>query len=208
MSLQINIHVCILDRTFPATLSLRKNKMAKIKLTFTEEQLSVIGSMSFGAIRISHNSSGLPPHISAIRRVFNLYSGNPDDDNRIAFLADRLDSISEIADKSVAEARLDEGRYYGLDTYSLFGDTGWLTAMSLLTGDVDKYGGFEFDKYPPEVIDHYADVQDFILENITYIGQLVFQMAPKGGLKAGVTYVCLDREGIWYEEADFDKRGK
>lgn len=184
--------------------------MAKIKLKFTEEQLRVISSLSFDVIRVTHSASGLSRHVSALRKAFCIDAdkGSEEDDPRIALLTDRLEQVSDIADKSAREAIADEGRYFGIDTYALCGATSWYTAMSLMNDDAAKYGGFDFTKYPQEVLDHYEDMFLFIVDNLKNIGQLVFQMSSKGGLKADVTYVCLDHQGIWYEESEFDKKNK
>lgn len=171
--------------------------MAKIKLTFTEEQLALISAMATRSIKVEHPASTLG---GAVRALKNAVSDETEDE-RDSYMANRIEKISEAVEKSEILAKMDEDRYYGIDTYDPFDGTDWETAVNLVSGrtgeniqkvtdDVEPY-----EVFSPET----EEMREFIMSNIGYIEQLVHQMCNKGGLKPGVTYVCTDREGIWKE---------
>lgn len=173
--------------------------MAKKKITFTEEQLRAVSSLYPRAIKVNHEKSTLVRDANMIRRAFGL-DGDNSNDPRLVLLNEFVNHITEVAEKSETEARMDENRYYGIDSYDMF-NMDIEDAVRLIAGEdlsaVDE-GGCLTDKT--------YELSSFLIDNMQEIEQLVHQKCNDGGILPGVTYVCLDREGIWYTEEEFNKR--
>lgn len=172
--------------------------MAKIKLRFTEDELALISAMHSGLIKVEHHKSTLGRDVNEIVRVFNLNDAELDDQN-LLLLREKMEKLGDVAAKSAVEAQMDVDRYYGIDTYDLFGGTDWKTAVKLACPDTSAMTEEEIDEKCNKLSEKFID-------NIEYIEQLVHQRSNKGGLQPDVTYVCIDRVGIWYTEEEFNKR--
>ena len=166
--------------------------MAKIKLRFTEDELALISAMHSGLIKVEHHKSTLGRDVNEIVRVFNLNDAELDDQN-LLLLREKMEKLGDVAAKSAVEAQMDVDRYYGIDTYDLFGGTDWKTAVKLACPDTSAMTEEEIDEKCNKLSEKFID-------NIEYIEQLVHQRSNKGGLQPDVTYVCIDRVGIWYTE--------
>ena len=109
-------------------------------------------------------------------------------------------------------AELDKGKYFGVDTYDLFGGN-TMELIARCIGCYDKViEGTEEDytgpKFPPDVTDHIHDLYHFIVENFSDIEELIHQRAFKGGIQPDVTYVSFDYEHLWFTEEEFEEHRK
>ena len=175
--------------------------MAKIRLKFTEEHLTLISALSVKPLVIEHPAAEAAGSARCLRRaVCDEDSSEP----KSAYIEKHLANIENAVAASEMLAKVDEGRYCGIDTYDPFDGTDWNTAVAMASGNTDKMPRLhtfgEDDTLYEQYDEHTEDVRDYIMSNISHIESLVHQMCNKGGLKPGVTYVCTDRDMLWKEE--------
>lgn len=99
-------------------------------------------------------------------------------------------------------------KYYGIDTYGLFHGSHLYEDMAQILGVADQViKGTEEDidgpKYPKELMDKFIELDEYILDNILNIEEIVHQFCCKTdekgnivGVKPGI-YTCKDNEHIW-----------
>ena len=88
----------------------------------------------------------------------------------------------------------------GLDTYDLYGGTYIWEDMAIILGKLDRaIPGTENDpdgrKFPRELMEHFKELDEFILNNLSNIDNILHQFAEEG-LKPGV-YETIDYEQFW-----------
>lgn len=184
--------------------------MAKLTLTFTDEHLKLIRCLRFKQIEINHERSNLSRNTERVRNLLKELSLEVCKKNvyNLGELARQLDAIDAIAKRSKLLAEEDNDKYYGIDTYDLFGADFWYQQMAYIIGCADQViKGTEEDvdgpKYPQEVIEHLRELDEFLIANLLHIEDIVHQFSDRGGIKAGVKYVSYDHEGIWYTEEEW-----
>lgn len=115
----------------------------------------------------------------------------------------RIQKLNELNVKNGIEDWTD--KYYGIDTYGLFHGSHLYEDMAQILGVADQViKGTEEDidgpKYPKELMDNFIELDEYILDNILNIEEIVHQFSSEGGLKPGI-YTCKDNEHIWkYKE--------
>lgn len=93
----------------------------------------------------------------------------------------------------------------GLDTYDLYGGTYLFEDMAFILGKFDKMiPGTETNpmgrQFTEETVKYFKELDEFIIENITDIENLLHQFV-KEGLKPGI-YESIDYEQVWkYKKA-------
>ena len=187
--------------------------MAKITITFTDEHIKLIRCLRFRQLEIRHEKSELNKYTNYIRQKLNNFSN---DKNMLAVIRDvesKLDSIDRASAISKSYAIEDNDKYYGIDTYDLFKCDFWYDQMAHIVGISDQViNGTDEDtdgpKYPQEVIEHLRELDDFIVTNILNIEDILHQFCDRGGIKAGITYISYDYEGIWHTEEEWKKMGR
>jgi hypothetical protein len=120
---------------------------------------------------------------------------------RITLTEDHLRLISNIKfEKFVLNDSAWSERFaWGIDQWNLFGGTYVLEDISMIIG---KYGeAIEIDgangpKFNKELEDYMWEIYEYIVDNLTFIMDLVLKFSSKGGLKVG-TYKCIDYELNW-----------
>ena len=90
--------------------------------------------------------------------------------------------------------------HYGVDTYDLYGGTNLFEDMAIILGKFDKaIKGTECDvdgrKFPKEIMEHFKELDEFILDNMENIENILHQFATEG-IKPGI-YEAIDYEQIW-----------
>ena len=103
---------------------------------------------------------------------------------------DNKDCIREVLDR----------KYYGIDTYSLYGGTFLYEDMACILGVHDQVyketlEDFDGPKYPKELMDRFIDLDEYITEHLSDIEEILHQFCDVG-LKVG-KYSCRDNEHIW-----------
>ena len=93
-----------------------------------------------------------------------------------------------------------EQKYYGIDTYSMYGGTFLYEQMAYILGYQDKaiegtLEDFDGPKYPKEIMDKFNELDFYIVNNITNIEEILHQFCDVG-IKEG-KYSCRDNEHIW-----------
>ena len=187
--------------------------MAKVTITFTDEHLKLIRCLRFKQIDIRHEKSELSKHTSAIRQILDSF---PKDVKTVSIIHDintRLSVIDRASKLSKAYADEDNDKYYGIDTYDLFNSDYWFDQMAHIIGCSDQViPGTEEDidgpKYPREVIEHLRELDEFLINNIVNIEDILHQFSDRGGIKSDVKYISYDYEGIWYTEEDWKNIGR
>lgn len=204
--------------------------MARIKLTLTEEHIALLKNIRFGELIIQHPEKDLDVYVDMIRK--NLVKINeeladlhdpewreklkterdymPDGIINFDYVNEKLDRIMEASEISKRYAEADEKGYFGVDTYDLFGGN-TLELIARFIGCYDKVikgteEDFDGPKFPKEVVEHMAELFDFIIDNFTDIEELIHQRCFKGGVEPNVTYIAYDNEHIWMTEEEFKKR--
>lgn len=89
---------------------------------------------------------------------------------------------------------------FGIDTYDLYGGTNLFEDMALILGKFDKAipgteNDFDGRKFPKEITDHFIELDEFLLDNIANIENILHQFIEEG-VKPGV-YEAIDYEQIW-----------
>lgn len=168
--------------------------MAKKAIKLTDEQLTVIAAFRPMTLEVQLNSMTSDRHAKAIRKI--LANENLSEGAKVK-VNDFLDAIEESASADTYVARTFEGRYCGIDKEHLFGGVNFYDGMMYATGDAFKYNATTSDSLPEEVLRRYDEMFDFVSANLLDIEEIIHQFAAKGGIKAGVTYTCLDNEGLW-----------
>lgn len=187
--------------------------MAKITITFTEEHIKLIRCLRFKQLEIKHEKSDLSKYTNYIRQNLNRLGKDLSYLPLIKDVSTKLDSIDRASAISKAYSVEDNDKYYGIDTYDLFEADYWYDHMARIIGCSNQViAGTEEDtdgpKYPPEVISHLRELDDFLVNNILHIEDILHQFCDRGGIKAGVTYVAYDYEGIWFTEEDWKTMGR
>jgi len=182
--------------------------MAKIKLTFTEEHLKLIRNLRVRKIEINHEKSDLTKYTRSIRKELERYKNDT-----FPNVLRTLYNIDRISQKSKAYADEDNDKYYGIDTYDLYQCDFWYDQMAFILGLSEQViKGTEEDtdgpKYPKEVIEHLRELDEFIVNNLQHIEDIIHQFCDRGGIKEGVTYIAYDNENIWYTEEEWLKLGR
>lgn len=88
----------------------------------------------------------------------------------------------------------------GIDTYDLYGGTNLYEDMAMILGKLDlAIPNTETDvfgrQFPSELVEHFRQLDEFILENLYNIENIVHQFIDEG-IKPGV-YEAIDYEQIW-----------
>lgn len=100
----------------------------------------------------------------------------------------------------------------GLDTYDLYGGTYLFEDMAFILGKFDQMiPGTETDpmgrQFPDELVKYFKELDDFIVENLTDLENIVHQFI-KIGIKPGI-YEAIDYEQVWkYKEEIVEKEIK
>ena len=94
----------------------------------------------------------------------------------------------------------DEDRYYGVDTYGIYGGTFLFEDMAIILGKQDKMiPGTQEDvdgpKYDEDTTKYLKELDEYICMHIQDILEITHQFCITG-LKPG-TYTCLDYVRIW-----------
>lgn len=98
---------------------------------------------------------------------------------------------------------------YGLDTYSLWGGTYLYEQMALILGYQDKIIPQTLEdpmgvRYEEEYEKKMIEYDEFIIENLKSIEEILHQFVDKGGIKPGI-YTCVDYIRIW-DYQPFDEK--
>lgn len=98
----------------------------------------------------------------------------------------------------------------GFDTYDLYGGTYLYEDMALILGKFDQMiPGTENSpmgrQFPEELIKYFKELDEFIIENLSDLENIVHQFIRKG-LKPGI-YETIDYEQIWkFKEGIIEKK--
>ena len=92
-------------------------------------------------------------------------------------IEENLDRIEEASELSKHYALVDDKRYFAADTYDLFGGN-TIELVARMIGCYDKViegteEDFDGPKFPPEVVDHIAELLGYIITNFTMIEELI-----------------------------------
>lgn len=88
---------------------------------------------------------------------------------------------------------------WGIDQWNMFGGTYVLEDVSIIIGKYDlaiEVDGANGPRFSKEVEDYMWGLYEYIVDNMTFIMDLVLKFSSKGGLKVG-TYKCIDYELDW-----------
>lgn len=95
---------------------------------------------------------------------------------------------------------------YGIDNYDMFSigrgflyeDMAYILDLTshIIPETVDDWDGPKFDN---ETQDYLISLDEFMVEHIQDIVEILFAFCDKGGIKVG-KYTCLDNERIWKYE--------
>ena len=186
----------------------------KISLMFTDEHIMLIKCLRFRKIEVNHEKSNLMKYANNIEQSIEF--GECDDVTKDE-IKDALSHIKHISriDKMFAEE--DADKYYGFDSYDFFMNDNERLFLSYVLGYKDELYEIEQKKLEgkltesdadrhDEIIRHFGELMDFIFTNIIHIEDILHQRCDKGGIQAGVKYVALDHEGIWYTEEEFKEK--
>lgn len=199
--------------------------MARITLEFTEEQIKVIRCLRFNKLSIKHERKELVNTIKEIGALVDSLDPDPDEERDTLtseqesthsiceMIRSGLNEIYTSAIRSKEIAADDSDKYYGLDLFDLFNGITPFELVAYALGMQDKaIVGTEEDpdgvKYPDDVMKKFREILDPIYHDIVDIEDLIHQRCDKGGIQAGVKYIALDRERIWYTEEEFKERYK
>ena len=188
--------------------------MAKISLTFTDEHIKIIKCLRFRKIDVKHEKSNLLKYTRDIENSLE-YSGC--DEATKEEVKEAINGIEQISRIDKVYADEDYDKYYGFDTYDFFMNDDESLFLSYILGYKDELDEIEQKKLDlkleesdvkrdKEIKEHFGELMDFIFTNIIHIEDILHQRCDKGGIQAGVKYVSLDHEGIWYTEEEFKER--
>lgn len=117
-------------------------------------------------------------------------------------------TLNEDLIKLIKNFRIDRftDEKYGIDTYALFGGTYLYEEMANILGYQDKIipETAEYSsgpRYEEEYEKKMIEYDEFLLENLLYIEEILHQFCDKGGLKHGI-YTCKDYNRIWSYEVE------
>ena len=205
--------------------------MPRIKLELTEEHIALLKNIRFGELFISHSEKDLSNNVNAIRKSLikmgEAIAEHDDPNWRVRVNEERdympfrvdtsdieenLDRIEEASELSKHYALVDDKRYFAADTYDLFGGN-TIELVARMIGCYDKViegteEDFDGPKFPPEVVDHIAELLGYIITNFTMIEELIHQRCFDGGVKPNTTYVAYDYEHLWFTEDEFEEHRK
>jgi len=195
--------------------------MAKrIKLTLTEEHISLIKNFMFDVITVSHPEQSLGKNIEIILKKLDelekykvsKIKDFDDFDHTITIIRGQMQKILSATELSQFYAENDKTKYFGMDTYNLFNaDT--IDFVARLIGCYDKVipgteEDFDGPKFPEEIDIHIHEICGFVMENLKNIEELIHQRCDKGGIQPNVTYICYDNEHLWFTEEEFEEHRK
>lgn len=186
----------------------------KINLTFTDEHIKLIKCLRFRKINVKHEKSNLLKYTHDIEQSLEYSDCSEYIQDEIKEAISNIERISRV-DKMFADEDYD--KYYGFDTYDFFKNDDEMLFLSYVLGYKDELDEIEQKKLDgkleesdanrhDEIIRHFGELMDFIFTNIIYIEDILHQRCDKGGIQAGVKYVSLDHEGIWYTEEEFKEK--
>lgn len=165
--------------------------MAKIKIEFTEDHISLIRALRFE--KLQQKFYVLPRHEDIeIEDVGNAKFFN-------VFDKKHIDLIAPVEVRTAADFGEE---IYGIDTYNLWGGTYIFEDMAYILGKTDKMiegtsespNGPQFDE---ETTNYFIELANFIVDNLQNIEEIVHQFCMTG-IQAGVTYECNPNEHIWH----------
>lgn len=199
--------------------------MARITLQFTDEQIKVIRCLRFNKLKIKHERKDIINTIKEIGALVDSLDPDPyGTDETLSAELEGTHSICEMirsglneiygsAVRSMDIAMDDSDKYYGFDMFDLFNGISPFELVAYALGMQDKaISGTEEDpdgvKYQDEAMKQFREILDPIYHNIVDIEDLIHQRCDKGGIQAGVKYIALDRERIWYTEEEFKEKRK
>ena len=92
-------------------------------------------------------------------------------------------------------------RHYGIDTYGIWGGTFLYEQMANILGYQDKIIPETMESnmgasYEKEYEDKMIEYDEYILDNLVFIEEILHQFCDVGGIKPG-TYTCTDNVRIW-----------
>ena len=178
--------------------------MAKrIKITLTEEHISLIRNFNFGEIIVSHPEQSLSKNVELINKKLDELKdeygsfATESFDYNVSIIKGQLSKIMEASARSQLYALFDDTKYFGIDTYDMF-NGGTIEQIARIIGCYDKVipgteEDFDGPKFPEDIDKHIHDTYIFV---------------RGGGIQPNVTYVAYDNEHIWYTEEEFEERRK
>lgn len=187
--------------------------MARITLELTEEHIKLIKCFRFQKINVKHEKSNIIPDLKYMFLTLEECDNNECSDYIKDELKEKLEKIYDAASLSNMYAESDTDKYYGFDTYDFFGGDLLYEQMAYILGYQDQIiPGTEEDydgpKFPPEVMEHFKDLMEFIFTRIVDIEDVLHQRCDKGGLQANVKYIAYDYERLWFTEEEFKEHRK
>lgn len=123
---------------------------------------------------------------------------------KVVLSEDILKLISNIHFERLPEVGPDDkykNSRWAIDLNSLYGGSYLYEDIALILGRYnDHIEGTEDDpdgmRFDPEFENYMYDIHKYVLDNLSYIEELVHNFCNKGGLKPG-TYTCKSYEHIW-----------
>ena len=186
--------------------------MARITLELTEEQVKIVRCLRFKKIDINRSGKDILRTVNELDRIAESI-GDEESEPRVALLREGLYDIKQEIERLKAEERIERDKYYGFDTYDLFGGMKPYEFLAFILGrQKDIIPGTEEDydgpKFPPEVIDEFEKIIGYVYERMVDIEDLIHQRCDCGGIQPNVKYIALDHERIWRTEEEFEEYRK
>lgn len=183
----------------------------RITLELTEEQVKIIRCLRFQKLEVRHERKNL---INTVKRLDEIVKNMGEEDNpQVELVREGLYDVCQSLLRSQQIAKEDRDKYYGFDTYELFGGMKPYEFLAFILGRQNEIiPGTEEDydgpKFPPDVVEEFDGIMGYIYDRLVDIEDLIHQRCDCGGIQAGVKYVALDHERIWRTEEEFEEYRK
>ena len=168
--------------------------MAKVKLTFTEDQIKLIRNFRINDLNHRFYVTTTSPDQEAVKVTANKYNITAESDMGTKIISQiNIHTDSEFDNEMV-----------GIDTTNMWGGTFIFEDMALQLGLMDKIvPGTEENPLGPqfeeETQKYLLETANFIVDHLKDIEAILHQFCTEG-LQAGVTYVRMNNSDIWHKE--------